>query len=82
MEITTLDIISPVKIVLQTQEEIDQLYALLDFGPIKAAIADDDDNGWLLVREALMKQRSNDYLKWHERLSPVLKRSFTDERML
>lgn len=70
MEITTLDIISPVKIVLQTQEEIDQLYALLDYGPIKAAMEDD---GWLFVREVLMKQRSNDYLKWHEKLSHVLK---------
>ena len=70
MEITTLDIISPVKIVLQTQEEIDQLYALLNFGSIMAAIEDDD--GWLLVREVLMKQRSNDYLKWQERLSYFL----------
>lgn len=61
MEITTLDIISPVKIVLQTQKEIDQLYALLNYVPIMEAIEDDDD--WLLVREVLMKQRSNDYVK-------------------
>lgn len=80
MEITTLNIVSPVKIVLQTQKEIDQLYALLNYVPIMAAIEDDD--GWLLVREVLMKQRSNDYLKWQEKLSRVLKGGFTNEGML
>jgi hypothetical protein len=80
MEITTLDIISPIKIVLQTQEEVDQLYTLLNYIPIMAALEDDD--GWLLVREVLMKQKSNDYLKWHEKLSRVLERSFTNEGLL
>ena len=70
MEITTLDTISPIKIVLQTQKEIDQLYALLNYIPIMAALEEDD--GWLLVCEVLMKQRSNDYLKWHEKLNRVL----------
>ncbi len=70
MEITMLDTISPVKIVLQTQEEIDQLYALLNYEPIMAAIEDDN---WLSVCEVLLKQRSNDYLKWHEKLNHALK---------
>jgi hypothetical protein len=55
-----------VHIILETQEEIDQLFAILNCIPIAEAI-EAEDNDWNELREIL--PHSNKYCHWHNRLS-------------
>lgn len=54
-----------VHITLETQEEINQLFAILNFIPISSAI-DLENNDWLTVKEQL---KATDYFQWHANLN-------------
>jgi hypothetical protein len=55
-----------VHIILETQEEIDQLFAMLNCIPIAEAI-ETEDNDWNGLKEIL--PHSNNCIHWHKRLS-------------
>ena len=63
-------VLNPVKITLDTQEEIDQLYALLDYSPIRTALNINKGSGWDDLHNYLadFKFKSEDYKKWESRL--------------
>ena len=64
-----MEVLTSIKLILQTQEEVDQLYAILNYAPIMAVIENDT---WLSTRAALQKHRSTRFLKWHKKLESVL----------
>lgn len=74
MKVKTCEKISPVEIILETQEEIDQLYAILNYTPIMNAIGNDSPD-WFKVRNALANQRSENYTTWHNKLRDDLGRN-------
>jgi hypothetical protein len=57
----------PVVVTLETQDEVDKLFAVVNFIPI-ARIVDDDDKLFNL-REGM---ESNGYSKYHKQLSELL----------
>ena len=65
----------PITIILEKQEEIDQLYALLNYNEIFLAI-DADRNDWNKIYNFLEKRKTTSYDHWHMRLTELyLKRT-------
>lgn len=62
---TLLPLEQRIHITLETQEEIDQLYAMLNYVPIIDAL-DIRNNDWYALREILSK--TDKYLHWHNNL--------------
>lgn len=54
-----------IHIILKKQEEIDQLFAMLNYAPIVKAL-DMHNNDWYSLKKFL--PRTSDYLKWHDTL--------------
>ena len=67
MEISIQRVFNPITITLETQEEINQLFAMLNFGSIGRAIKD-DSNGWGKLYKELHNCKTSDYQRWHDRL--------------
>ncbi len=66
MEVTERREFAPVEIVLTTQEEIDQLFAILNYSPVAKALKLGECN-WLKLRTVLGNHQ-RDSLSWHNRL--------------
>lgn len=65
--------VSPVIITLETQEEIDQLYAIINYVSIGENVLKMDDNDWGKIHEELEARVSSGYIQWHKMLKGVNK---------
>ena len=63
----------PVHITLETQDEVDRLFAIVNFVPIKEALGLYRDN-WALLWNKLCSLRSNNYSKYHDALDSSIQR--------
>lgn len=63
--------ILPVTIVLETQEEINQLFAVLNFVPVSRTTLNSDN--WRQLYTKLDLQKDSDYIKYHNRLDKSYK---------
>jgi len=73
LKITTEPSVNPVVITLETQEEIDQMYALLNFAPV-LDIMRDMDQEWYKVYKFLHEVSTEDYHKFFNMLNEGLDR--------
>ena len=71
MRVSVKKALEPVTIVLETQEEIDIMYALFNYNPIADALGLEEKPGWFDdggLYETLHGARSTDYEKYHNLL--------------
>ena len=61
----------PVKITLETQDEVDRLFAIINFIPIDEVLNLHEDN-WALLWDELNQCKSSGYNKYHDRLSAIV----------
>ncbi len=73
MKIKSVKQTNPLSITLETQEEIDQLFAILNFSPIASAI-NLEKNNWGDLRNELNSCKTSDYNIWHDKLENELGR--------
>ena len=64
--------VNPVVIVLETQAEIDQLFAVLNYTPIAKMLFEEND-WWRRVYRFLQTKKTSAYQKYHETLGKCLK---------
>ena len=66
MKVKTINQFTPVQITLETQEEVNQLFAVLNFNPVAEAIKS-EGHVWQELREHLYAIQ-NGYSQWHKKL--------------
>jgi len=73
MKVETTKIIAPVKITLETQEEIDLLFSILNFVPITQALEIRNQKPWDMLYNKLSDASSEKYMDYHWKLDRKLK---------
>jgi len=74
MQIKVIKKVEPVEITLETQEEIDLLYAILNFTPLSDALnLRETDSVWVKLYTKLIDVRSPSYENYHKKLGINLK---------
>ena len=74
MKVETVEVkaFKPIRITLETQDEVDRLFAIMNFVPIKNALDLYEDN-WALLWHELRGRKTECYLKYHCKLDTILK---------
>ncbi len=75
MKVETVEVktFNPVRITLETQDEVDRLFAILNFAPIEEAVDLNEDN-WDFLYSELKKYKTDCYLKYHSKLDGSIQR--------